>query len=43
MRVIVPWSELAAVVEPLYPKISEASGRPPLPLERMLRVYSLQV
>jgi hypothetical protein len=35
MQVIVPWEELAAV-EPLSPKISEASGRPQLPLERML-------
>ena len=41
MQVIVPWAELTAVVEPFYPKISEAGGRPPLPLERMLRVYSI--
>ena len=27
----------------MYPKISEAGGRPPLPLERMLRVYFLQL
>jgi IS5 family transposase len=43
MHVIVPWAELTAVVEPFYPKISEAGGRPPLPLERMLRVYFLQL
>ena len=43
MHLIVPWAELAAVVEPIYPKISEAGGRPPLPLERMLRVYFLQL
>jgi hypothetical protein len=43
MHVIVPWAELMAVVEPFYPKISEAGGRPPLPLERMLRVYFLQL
>ena len=43
MEVIVPWAELTAVVEPFYPKISEAGGRPPLPLERMLRVYFLQL
>ena len=36
-------AELTAVVEPFYPKISEAGGRPPLPLERMLRVYFLQL
>ena len=43
MQVIVPWTDLVAVVEPFYPKISEAGGRPPLPLERMLRVYFLQL
>jgi transposase, IS5 family len=43
MQVIVPWAKLVAVVEPFYPKISEAGGRPPLPLERMLRVYFLQL
>src|ERR1035437_3807268 len=42
MQVIVPWAELTAVVEPFYPEFSEAGGRPPLPLERMLRVYFLQ-
>jgi len=40
---IVPWRELAAVIEPVYPKVSEQGGRPPLPLERMLRVYFLQI
>jgi IS5 family transposase len=35
-------AELTAVVEPFYPKISDAGGRPPLPLERMLRVYFLR-
>ena len=39
MQVIVPWAELTALVAPFYPKISAAGGRPPLPLERMLRVY----
>src|SRR5450631_3398512 len=43
MQVIVPWAQLTAVVEPFYPNISEAGGRPPLPLERMLRVYFLQL
>jgi len=33
-----PWSKLASVVEPYYPKISDARGRPPLPLERMVTV-----
>lgn len=40
---IVPWKELQAVVEPCYPKVSETGGRPPVPLERMLRVYFLQL
>lgn len=40
---IVPWAELQAVVEPFYPKVSEAGGRPPIALERMLRIYFLQL
>ena len=40
---IVPWAELAAVVEPVYPKVSELGGRPPIPLQRMLRIYFLQL
>lgn len=40
---IVPWSELAAAIEPVYPKASAAGGRPPVPLERMLRIYFLQL
>ena len=31
------------MVEPHYPKVGEAGGRPPIPLERMLRVYFLQL
>ena len=40
---IIPWTELAAVIEPVYPKVSEQGGRPPIPLERMLRIYFLQL
>lgn len=40
---IIPWAELAAVIEPVYPKASEQGGRPPIPLERMLRIYFLQL
>ena len=40
---IIPWPELAAAIEPVYPKVSEAGGRPPIPLERMLRIYFLQL
>ena len=35
-----PWAELLAVVEPHYPKGKR--GRPPIGLERMLRVYVVQ-
>jgi transposase, IS5 family len=40
---VVPWNELCALIEPVYPKIGEQGGRPPIPLERMLRVYCLQL
>ena len=40
---VVPWNELMAVVDPVYPKVSDAGGRPPIPLERMLRIYFLQL
>ena len=40
MDKIVPWSELCAVVEPHYPKAG--NGRPPVGLERMLRMYFVQ-
>jgi len=43
MDPIVPWAELTAVVDPVYPKVSEAGGRPPIALERMLRIYFLQL
>ena len=37
---IIPWSRLLAVLEPFYPKGER--GRPPVGLERMLRMYFLQ-
>jgi IS5 family transposase len=40
MERVVPWSELCALIEPVYPK--GEGGRPTVPLERMLRVYFLQ-
>ena len=40
---IIPWGELSAAIEPVYMKISESGGRPPIPLERMLRIYFLQL
>jgi transposase, IS5 family len=42
MNQVVPWARLCALVEPHYPKGSPAGGRPPLPLERMFRIYCLQ-
>ncbi len=39
---VVPWSELCALIEPHYPKGSPEGGRPPIALERMLRIYFLQ-
>jgi transposase, IS5 family len=40
MEQAVPWSRLVARLAPLYPKGER--GRPPIPLERMLRVYFVQ-
>jgi transposase, IS5 family len=40
MEEIIPWPGLLAVLEPYYPKGER--GRPPIGLERMLRVYFLQ-
>src|SRR5216117_4275459 len=40
MNAVMPWARLRALIEPHYPKAG--SGRPPLPLERMLRIYFMQ-
>lgn len=40
MNAIVPWKRLCTLIEPHYP--SGELGRPPIPLERMLRIYFLQ-
>ena len=40
METLIPWTKLLAVIEPFYPKGER--GRPPIGLERMLRVYCLQ-
>ncbi len=37
---VVPWAKLCARVEPFYPK--SGGGRPPIGIERMLRMYFLQ-
>ena len=41
MERVVPWQRLEAVVEPHYPR-SGRVGRPPIGLQRMLRMYFLQ-
>jgi transposase, IS5 family len=38
MESVVPWVVLCALIEPHYPK--GARGRPPIGIERMLRIYS---
>ena len=40
MEQVVPWRELTAVIEPVYPKAG--NGRRPVGVERMLRIYFLQ-
>ena len=40
MDAIVPWAALCQVIEPHYPKAG--NGRPPIGLERMLRIHFLQ-
>jgi Transposase and inactivated derivatives, IS5 family len=37
----VPWPQLCALIEPVYPKGGKP-GRPPIGVERMLRIYFLQ-
>lgn len=43
MDAVVPWTELAGLIEPFYPKASNAGGRPPAGLEKMLRIHCLQL
>jgi len=40
MERVVPWSALCALIEPFYPK--PGNGRPPVGVERMLRIYFVQ-
>lgn len=41
MQHVVPWNDLLALSEPVYPKQTGA-GRPPIELDKMLRIYFLQ-
>ena len=40
MERVVPWPALCGLIEPFYPK--PGNGRPPIGIERMLRIYFLQ-
>jgi len=40
MERVVPWPALCRLIEPVYPKAG--NGRPPVGVERMLRIYFLQ-
>ena len=40
MNAVVPWAQLTGLIAPHYPK--GTGGRPPMPLERMLRIYFMQ-
>jgi len=42
MAAVVPWSALASVVEPHYPRVGPQGGRRPFPLPVMVRIYCLQ-
>jgi len=41
MEQIIPWRDLCKVIKPFYPK-PKGAGRPPIGLERMLRIHFLQ-
>ena len=42
MEAVVPWKALIDLIEPHYPRTSSKGGRPPYPLETMLRIHLLQ-
>ena len=42
MDAVVPWGRVLALIAPQYPQVGPKLGRPPMPLETMLRVYFLQ-
>ena len=41
MDEIIPWDEWVGVIEPYYPRGKR--GRPPMRIEKMLRMYLLQI
>ncbi len=42
MEAVVPWKALIELIEPHYPKTGYKGGRPPYPLETMLRIHLMQ-
>lgn len=42
MEAVVPWGRLLGLITPHYPKAGPKGGRPPMPIETILRVYFLQ-
>jgi hypothetical protein len=42
METVAPWARLMGLITPHYPKTGPKGGRPPMPIETMLRVYFLQ-
>jgi len=42
MEITVPWEAFLALIKPVYLKPSSKGGRPPIPLDVMLRIHLLQ-
>ena len=42
MDAVVFWAQVLVPIVPHYPKVEPKGGRPPVPLENMLRMYCLQ-
>ena len=42
MEAVVPWQALIDLIKSCYPKTGSKGGRPPYPLETMLRIHLMQ-
>ena len=42
MEAVAPFSLLVSLLEPFYPRVAPQGGRPPYPLEVMLRIHLMQ-
>jgi IS5 family transposase len=42
MEGLVPWREIIELIEPVYPKTTKRGGRPPVGVEKMLRMLLVQ-